>query len=77
MHDITACIKAEQELQVLRAWKEKARPFLEGAKERYQDKLDGTRISNFYNDNAKGVLINKYNSQIRILTELLGGSDER
>lgn len=64
-----------RELIELRAWKAKARPFLEENKELYQDNLDKIHICNFYNDNAKNVLISHYNSNIKILTELIKGAE--
>ena len=66
-------IESEKELTALRAWKAKARPFLESSLDRLTMYLNERTDENNVNHDG---LRESYKSKIKILTELLGGSDE-
>lgn len=65
--------QANKELQALRAWKEKARPFLEHHLKEYHQNYYDEAVNLAGIDSIQATTIKKC---IDTLTELLGGSDE-
>lgn len=68
-HDISACIKAEEELQALREWKAKAMPVLEDLKFNISCQLTHSKT-------LSGELRADKEESYNELTELLGGDDD-